>query len=84
MTVLGKEPLATTMDDLFRARLSNIINPRHELVRLAQMIDWRMFDKPAVGYRARNVVSRQLEAADNRACYSGIRGMSVQDSCSGA
>ena len=39
-----KEPLTTTTDDLFRARLSNIINPRHELVRLAQMIDWRMFE----------------------------------------
>ena len=39
-----KEPLTTTTDDLFRARLSNIINPRHEVVRLAQMIDWRMFE----------------------------------------
>ncbi len=39
-----KEPPATTPDDLFRARLSNIINPRHELVRLAQLIDWRMFE----------------------------------------
>ena len=39
-----KEPPATTPDDLFRARLRNIINPRHELVRLAQLIDWRMFE----------------------------------------
>src|SRR5260221_1871948 len=39
-----KEPLTTATDDLFRARLSNIINPRHEVVRLAQMIDWRMFE----------------------------------------
>ena len=39
-----KEPPATTPDDLFRARLSNIINPRHALVRLAQLIDWRMFE----------------------------------------
>ena len=39
-----KEPPATTPDDLFRAHLSNIINPRHELVRLAQLIDWRMFE----------------------------------------
>src|SRR5260221_7828702 len=40
-----KEPLTTATDDLFRARLSNIINPRHEVVRLAQMIDWRMFER---------------------------------------
>lgn len=39
-----KEPPATTTDDLFRARLCSIINPRHELVRLAHLIDWRMFE----------------------------------------
>jgi len=32
-------------EDLFRHRLENIINPRHELVRLAGVIDWDRFDK---------------------------------------
>lgn len=31
-------------EDLFRSRLENIINPRHELVKLASAIDWRRFD----------------------------------------
>src|SRR5215475_7002842 len=31
-------------DDLFRARLEQIINPRHELVRLAAEIDWTWID----------------------------------------
>lgn len=30
--------------DLFRSRLDSIINPRHELVRLATAIDWQRFD----------------------------------------
>ena len=31
-------------EDLFQSRLLNIINPRHELVRLAEAIDWSRFD----------------------------------------
>lgn len=32
-------------DDLFRQELVNIINMRHELVRLAGLIDWSVFDR---------------------------------------
>ena len=32
-------------DDLFRARLDQIIDMRHELVRLAQLIDWEMIGR---------------------------------------
>lgn len=32
-------------DDLFRQELVNIINMRHELVRLAELIDWLVFDR---------------------------------------
>jgi IS5 family transposase len=32
------------MEDLFRSRLKNIIDLRHELVRLGAAIDWRFFD----------------------------------------
>jgi IS5 family transposase len=31
--------------DLFRSRLDQIINLRHELVRLAALVDWRFFDE---------------------------------------
>lgn len=30
--------------DMFRNRLDNMIDMRHELVRLAGLIDWRRFD----------------------------------------
>jgi len=32
-------------EDMFRARLEHIINPRHELVLLAEAIDWQRFDE---------------------------------------
>jgi IS5 family transposase len=32
-------------DDLFRNRLDNLIDRRHELVKLAELIDWRHFDR---------------------------------------
>ena len=35
---------ADGLDDLFRARLDQIINMRHELVRLAEEIDWAWID----------------------------------------
>jgi IS5 family transposase len=31
-------------EDLFRSRLASIVDPRHELVRLAALIDWSRFD----------------------------------------
>lgn len=39
-----KEPFDNDGGDLFRSRLDTIINPRHELVRLAKAIDWSRFD----------------------------------------
>lgn len=39
-----KQPTATQSGDLFRARLEQIINMRHELVQLAGKIDWSWFD----------------------------------------
>ncbi len=39
-----KKPKATGSDDLFRARLDQIINMKHELVRLAGKVDWDWID----------------------------------------
>jgi transposase, IS5 family len=39
-----KEPAGSDDPELFRSRLANIIDPRHPLVRLAQLIDWGRFD----------------------------------------
>ena len=40
----------TGEQDLFRARLDQIINMRHELVRLAQTIDWAWIDGELAEY----------------------------------
>ena len=40
-----KKTVRTGQDDLFRTRLEDIINPRHGLVRLADLIDWRFFEE---------------------------------------
>ncbi len=31
--------------ELFRSRLENIVDQRHSLVRLARLIDWRVFEE---------------------------------------
>jgi transposase, IS5 family len=40
-----KKPKATGEGDLFRARLDQIINMKHELVQLAGKIDWNWIDE---------------------------------------
>jgi transposase, IS5 family len=38
------EPDPNAPDDLFRARLSQQLDPRHPLVRLAGLLDWEVFE----------------------------------------
>ena len=40
-----KKPRTTSEGDLFRARLDQIINLKHELVQLAARIDWDWIDR---------------------------------------
>jgi IS5 family transposase len=40
-----KSPIEKDQSDLFRARLSSILDPRHSLYMLAESIDWERFDK---------------------------------------
>jgi IS5 family transposase len=44
-----KQPRKADHDDLFRARLDQIINMRHELVLLAEKIDWAWLDVELAG-----------------------------------
>ncbi len=39
-----RRPTQSRAKDLFRNRLVNVIDPRHELVRLGKLIDWSGFD----------------------------------------
>ncbi len=39
-----KQPKAEPQDDPFRARLENLVDPRHSLVRLAGLIAWSRFE----------------------------------------
>ena len=38
-------PITPAAEDLFRHQLSNLLDARHELVRLAALIDWPRFDR---------------------------------------
>jgi IS5 family transposase len=39
-----KEPDLSPDTDLFRNRLDNLLDQRHELYRLSDLIDWQSFD----------------------------------------
>ena len=43
-TMRPKTPDVEPTEDLFRLRLEQMIDPRHELVRLAELIDWSRFE----------------------------------------
>ena len=41
---MGPKPVESSNDhDLFRTELVNLIDQRHELVRLSELIDWQAF-----------------------------------------
>ena len=44
------KPKGPEQDDLFRARLVEIISMRHELVKLAALIDWEFFEREWAGF----------------------------------
>jgi IS5 family transposase len=44
---MGPKPVEGASDqDLFRTELVNLLDQRHELVKLAALIDWQAFDLP--------------------------------------
>lgn len=43
-------PRAPEQDDLLRPRLVDMIDPRHELVKLAVLIDWEVFEREWAGF----------------------------------
>ena len=43
-------PRAPEQDDLLRPRLVDMIDPRHELVKLAALIDWEVFEREWAGF----------------------------------
>ena len=43
-------PRAPEQDDLLRPRLVDLIDMRHELVKLAALIDWEFFERQWAGF----------------------------------
>ena len=43
-------PRPEQQDDLLRPRLTDMIDPRHELVKLATLIDWEVFEREWSGF----------------------------------
>ncbi|MDR2823860.1 MAG: transposase, partial [Prevotellaceae bacterium] len=52
--MIGKLPEDTKQRELFRIRLSDLINPQHELALLSQKIDWNYFDDEFKKYYCQN------------------------------
>ncbi len=63
--------------DMFRNRLDNMIDMRHELVRLAGLIDWKRFDEAFGGLYAEKgrpgLPTRLMQGALRRS--GGLRNM---------
>ena len=58
--------------DLFRSRLENIIDQRHPLVRLARLIDWRVFEERFGALYAEAVTAPGNEGRLRQNQYEGI------------
>ena len=43
-------PRAEEQDDLLRPRLTDMIDMRHELAKLAALIDWEFFERESAGF----------------------------------
>ena len=43
-------PRPEEQDDLLRPRLVDMIDPRHELVKLSALIDWEVFEREWSGF----------------------------------
>src|SRR5215213_11046937 len=47
---MGPKPTMPSSGDLYRSRLDQILDQRHELFRLAALIDWDSFDQAFGGF----------------------------------
>ena len=57
------KPQDSGTQELFRAKLRNIINLQHELVGLGELIDWERL--------GRSILRRTIARRDVRGCRSG-------------
>ena len=48
--MLKKNPKITAQDELFKVRLEDIIDPRHELVKLGVLVDWDGLEADLSGF----------------------------------
>jgi transposase, IS5 family len=48
--VMKPRPRAEEQDDLLRPRLTDMIDLRHELAKLAALIDWEFFESEWAGF----------------------------------
>src|SRR3712207_9219646 len=86
-----KQPKAEPQEDLFRARLENLVDPRHPLVRLAGLIDWGRFeaefgalytDGGRPGLSTRLMVGLHPEAHGRAVRRGGLRATWIAPTCS--
>ncbi len=81
--MLKKNPEATPQDELFRARLENIIDPRHELATLAALIDWDGLEADLSGYYCveRGRPGGSIRLMTGLCFLKDIKGLSDEEVC---
>ena len=93
-----KKPERSEAEDLFRARLQNIIAPKHPLVRLADETDWGFFEaaieplyaehgRPGVPVRfmvGLHILKHTFNLSDEEVGRCVTRGCLPQRACPGA
>jgi hypothetical protein len=61
---MGPKPTMPSSGDLYRSRLDQVLDHRHELFRLAALIDWDRFDQEVGRFYRPLWTSCQTQAAD--------------------
>ena len=72
-----KQPEAEPQEDLFRARLDNLVDPRHALVRLAALIDW-VGSRPPSARSTRTAAAPAADAPHGRPAPAEAHGRALR------
>ena len=76
-----KKPETTREDDLFRARLDQIINLKHELVQLAGKIDWTDRQRDRAALQRQGAARNRKPLRDRAAVAQAHFGLSDEGVC---
>ena len=65
--MLKQNPVSGGQDDMFRSRLDQMIDPRHELVKLSRLVDWDGLASTLSVYYCADIALLVLHGVTNQA-----------------